>query len=189
MHAAAPSIQGWSFPGHSPILSHSCGKTLEFSPQLQDKIWESPGNKATFSFVSAKKVIWWVISRESCLETNHLIFWWVPNVNSERVYGHHLSLHYWGRWRTQSRHSHQLTATALARFTYPQRIWSMNQLGTQIATFLAFQKCKHHCCWCVTHGNKEIHLLVTVATVWIATFILCLEVTTMNKYHYSYIES
>ena len=103
-------LQHLLFPGHSPILSHSCscGKTLEFSPQLQDKTWELPGNEATFSFVSAKKVIWWVISKESCLETNHLIFWWVPNAKRERVYGHHLYLHYWGRWRTQSWDSHQL---------------------------------------------------------------------------------
>ena len=33
-------------PGHSQILSHSCGE-IDFSPQLRDKIWQWPGNKAT----------------------------------------------------------------------------------------------------------------------------------------------
>ena len=37
-----------SFPGHSQILSQLWTK-LEFSPQLQDKIWEWPGNEAIYS--------------------------------------------------------------------------------------------------------------------------------------------
>ena len=36
-----------SFPGHSQILSHSCGEKSDFSPWLQDKIWEWPGRLGT----------------------------------------------------------------------------------------------------------------------------------------------
>ena len=34
------------FQGHSQILSRSCGEP-EFSLQLQDKVWEWPGDKVT----------------------------------------------------------------------------------------------------------------------------------------------
>ena len=37
-------------PGHSQILSHSCGE-IDLSPRLRDKIWEWPGNKATVQHV------------------------------------------------------------------------------------------------------------------------------------------
>ena len=37
-----------SFPGHSQILSRSCGEDIRFSPQLRDKSWELHGNKAIY---------------------------------------------------------------------------------------------------------------------------------------------
>lgn len=97
-----------------------------------------------------------------------------------------LYLLYWGRWRTQSRDSYQRLVSAslpLLDFTYPQRIGTWCDKLTILALKFnvhCIPKCKHHCCWCITHANKEIHLPVTVA---IATFFWCLEVTTMNKYH------
>ena len=49
-HGLIPSLA--SFPGHSQILSCSCA---DFCPQLQDKIWEGPGNEASTSSHHSKK--------------------------------------------------------------------------------------------------------------------------------------
>ena len=128
-----------------------------------------------------------MISKESSIQTHFLVFWWAPNAKGERVCGHHLYTCFIGADEELSPEiaTNWLVSASLPLldFTYPQRIGTWCDKRTILALKFnvhCIPKHKHHCCWCITHANKEIHLPVTVA---VATFFWCLEVTTMNKYH------
>ena len=60
------------FPGHSQVLSHSCGEKSGFSPQLRDiKSGSGLGTRISCLLIGEKRMEWWSYKSLQL----YLIFW------------------------------------------------------------------------------------------------------------------